>query len=98
MKLHLSEYYLPVTEFNSCPGFMAVDRVLGITFETYVAVDTDRNYWANGRDTLVIAVPADLVFNLSDLLKAIQDWKSLGYDELDFEKVDDQIVIRLWWD
>lgn len=77
--------------FNDCPSRQELEETLQkfkLWFE-YVDV-TDREYWKNENDTLVIKTNADTLLNILEVLSA---------DEFQHAKDEDgKQIARFWWD
>lgn len=103
MKISKSEVKLE--EFNNCLGKDKIKKLLddnlGNKFEV---VDTDKEYWINNEDTLVIRINGAEVWRfgedcISKMITGIGElvWL-LNCDEFHTEKAGRSTIIRFWWD
>ncbi len=91
-------------EFNGCAGrakvIEQIDQIFGAN--RWTAYDSERKYWQNATDTLVIAIPNGSKLNrtAAQEVETGNAWKDLSADEID-EYTDRQTgatIIRFWWD
>ena len=101
-KLTKSEIKTSVKGFNSMPSRRIIkeelERLLSDKFRVnkFRIVDTDRAYWKNADDTLVIAIKKteSVTFGIKIGYFAQQT----SADELHYEASGKEIVVRFWWD
>lgn len=90
-------------EFNEMPGREVIEEILkemdGVTI-----VDTDKLYWQNTEDTLVIEIDGSELFrfggktisdNMEKLTQLIHRTRP---DELNSQTKGNKKILRLWWD
>ncbi len=68
------------------------DRANGLGLELNPVDIIGKDFWSNEEDTLVIKVDEDSVGDVRQLAILTHA------DECDLEKVDGEIIFRLWWD
>ena len=81
--------------FNCCPARRDIKNGLKDISSAKIVDVTDKEYWQNESDTLVV-----LVDNANDALQLGQFAKNFDADEFNFEAVDNNnsFIVRLWWD
>lgn len=97
MKVNNAELKLD-EQFNNMPGRQAVYKALLENDIADSVVDTDKPYWVNKEDTLVIGISANSMSAKGiAVAKAVFE---LSPDEFEtrFDNTTKQYVCRFWWD
>lgn len=82
--------------YNNCPGREVIERELG-ELKGWSYVDTDREFWQNEPDTMVIEIPAESPPNVPLEIGIFA--VDYGADEMHRMKADNgNQIVRLWWD
>lgn len=89
---------MPAEGFNNAPALNIVEMEIAENKEfgdIEVVDSSDKDYWKNTADTLVVSVRKDDAKMVAELAKFAIDW---SVDEFDHNIHKDRIIIRMWWD
>lgn len=86
--------------FNSMPERKEIEALLKEMDDCYEVVDTDKDYWSNKYDTLVIAISEDKLKDktMKKMIAFANFISKSRPDEFDTIKQGEKTIIRIWWD
>lgn len=81
-------------EFNTCSPNCILSKLFD--FRDYVQpVDLLQDYWNNKTDTLILKVPMD---NAEKAISAIVAMANYCHSDIEVRFINNNAIIRLWWD
>jgi len=86
--------------FNSMPERKEIEALLKEMDDCYEVVDTDKEYWSNTYDTLVIVISEDKLKDktMKKMIALANFVRETRVDEFFTTKHGKKTIIRLWWD
>lgn len=90
--------------FNEMPARAVIEELLGKIKHGMRLVDTDKEYWANAEDTLVLEIDGDELYRfggkvISETMVAVNNFINLTRpDEVHTITKGAKVVYRMWWD
>ena len=90
--------------FNEMPGKEVIEKHLANFPYGMTIVDTDRNYWQNAEDTLVVQFDGDELYRfggktIADTLIGLMNFTNQTRpDEVDTDQRGAKVTVRMWWD
>ena len=97
MNIVNSELKTDIDGFNDMPSRQEILEVIASADVEVEYVDRlDVDYWINNYDTIVIRI--NEAMSKENIIKTILIFSRLNPDEVQYHKVEQDYVVRFWWD